>query len=291
VSHRGPEVWTRTEHPAAQLKPLGDSSPENEAVPADGTKTNDHQSKGHEAPILPWGCSAFDIGHSCDVGAILTMRRGACCDEMWRLMMKRLLVAASMSLLVGATTSCGSDDQNRSQSSTHLPPMATSTVTPTLSPDQQALIAKKAQQPVWTPAPAGPGEIVYPGVGVRFTPTSGAAKLSASQALAVVTQRNLPIGPAAGTPIIQLARFTDGDFYSVNGAQVNTGTKNVLSWVFTYTNSTGNSMGPARLGASSGTVASANNCDFVAAVNATTGALLTSFQDCPGQVTARLTSH
>jgi hypothetical protein len=205
--------------------------------------------------------------------------------------MKRLLVAASVLLLVGATTSCGRDDQNRSHSSIHLPPMATSTVTPTLSPDQQALIAKKAQQPVWTPAPAGPGEIVYPGVGVRFTPTSGAAKLSASQALAVVTQRNLPIGPAAGTPIIQLARFTDGDFYSVNGAQVNTGTKNVLSWVFTYTNSTGNSMGPARLGASSGTVASANNCDFVAAVNATTGALLTSFQDCPGQVTARLTSH
>src|ERR1019366_204197 len=55
---------------------LGDSSPEKEAVPADGTKTNDHQSKGHDAPILPWGCSAFDVGDSCDVGAILAMRRG-----------------------------------------------------------------------------------------------------------------------------------------------------------------------------------------------------------------------
>lgn len=202
-----------------------------------------------------------------------------------------MLVATSVLLLVGATTSCGRDDQNRSHSSAHLAPMATSTVIPTLDPDQQALIAEKAQQPVWTPAPASPGEIVYPGVGVRFTPTSGAAKLSASQALAVVTQRNLPIGPAAGTPIIQLARFTDGDFYSVNGSQISTGTKNVLSWVFTYTNSTGNSLGPARPGGSSGTVTSGNYCDFVAAVNATTGALLTSFQDCPGHVTARLTSH
>ena len=55
---------------------LGDSSPENEAVPADGTKTNDHQSEGHDAPILPWGCSAFDVGDSCDAGAILAMRRG-----------------------------------------------------------------------------------------------------------------------------------------------------------------------------------------------------------------------
>ena len=201
------------------------------------------------------------------------------------------MVAASVLLLVGATTSCGRDDQNRSYSSIHLPPMATSAVAPTLGPDQQALIAEKAQQPVWTPAPAGPGEIVYPGVGVRFTPTSGAAKLSASQALAVVTQRNLPIGPAAGTPIIQLARFTGGDFYAGDGAQINTGTKNVLSWVFTYTHSTGNSMGPARPGRSSGTVTSGNNCDFVAAVNATTGALLASFQDCPGQVTASRTSH
>jgi hypothetical protein len=173
-----------------------------------------------------------------------------------------------------------------------MPPgAATSTVSPTLDPKQQKLISEKARQPVWTPAPAGPGEIVYPSVGVRYTPTSGAAKLSASQALAVVTQRNLPIGPAAATPIIQLALFTDGDFYPVNGAQTNTGAHNVLSWVFTYTNSTGLRSGPARLGGSSGTVASGNNCDFLTALNATTGALLTSFQDCPGQVTARLTSH
>ena len=170
-------------------------------------------------------------------------------------------------------------------------PVATSKIPPTLTPDQQLLISEKGRQPVWTPAPAGSGEIVYPGVGVRYTPTSGSAKLSASQALAVVTKRNIPFDPATGTPIIQLARFTYDDFYRVKGAQTISGRENVLSWVFTYTNSTGLRLGPATPGGSSGTVASDNNCDFVAAVNATTGALLTSFQDCPGQVTATRTSH
>jgi hypothetical protein len=95
-------------------------------------------------------------------------------------------------------------------------PVATSTTTPTLAPDQQALIAEKAKQPVWTPAPAGPAETVYPGVGVRFTPTSGATKLSATQALAVVTRQNSPFARTTGAPIIQLARFTDDDLYGLN---------------------------------------------------------------------------
>ena len=200
-------------------------------------------------------------------------------------MMRRLLVAVLMPLLVGGTASCGRDNANASRSRIQLSPGATSTITPTLSPEQQALMADKARQPVWTPAAAAPGEIVFAGVGVRYTPLSGAASLTAAQAVAVVTQQRIPSALATGTPIAQLASFTDDDFAPVDGAQTKTGVENVKSWVFTYTNSAA-----VRIG-TSGPVGSGTGCDFVAVVDATTGTFLTSFQSCPGQVTASRASQ
>ena len=136
---------------------------------------------------------------------------------------------------------------------------------PTTAMPPEALA--KAAQPVWTPLPPARGETVYPGLGVRYLPTNESASVTAAQARAVA--ETVPYASLeSGEPLVQLARITDDDFAPGSGTPAHHD-ENALAWVVKYTNTRANN--PA---------VSANDCDLVVIVDATTAAVLDGFQSC-----------
>lgn len=132
--------------------------------------------------------------------------------------------------------------------------------------------ADSHSSPAWQPSPPARGEVIYPGVGVRFTPTNEPASVTSAQAR-VVAERAPYAGIAIGAPVVQLARVTDDDFPPGSGPTLHHD-ENVLGWVLKY-NSRRQDFG------GSASPPMAGGCDLVIIVDATTAALLDGFQTCP----------
>lgn len=128
-------------------------------------------------------------------------------------------------------------------------------------------VLAKAKQPVWRPSPARPGEIVYPGLGIRYTPANEqAAAVTSAQARAVADSAPYA-STAIGEPDVQLARVTDDDIAPGSGTAAGH-SENALAWVFKYKSNLAGAVPDGR-------------CDLVIIVDATNAAILDGFQRCP----------
>ena len=138
--------------------------------------------------------------------------------------------------------------------------------------------AGKVGGPVWSPAPARNGEIVYPGTGVRTMPAPAAAK--ASVALADLLKHPevtgfVQGGLATGVPAVELRLVTTGDFPPGSGPAA-VAVESRLAWVLTYHGSPPVSRGPP------GRVLAANlDCDLVLIFDAALGTAVAQMQLCP----------
>jgi hypothetical protein len=149
-----------------------------------------------------------------------------------------------------------------------------------------APVTAKYGGPAWQPAPAGPGEVVYAGAGIRTVaaPAGAVAAVDAAGAVAAVEAEHFPW--TIGTPDVELRMVTTGDFAPGSNAVEAT----QLAWVVTYANTPIALLGgPYRADASSGVyphvtasaAPSQNDCTFTMIVSAQTGDGVASFQHCP----------
>lgn len=135
----------------------------------------------------------------------------------------------------------------------------------------------------WAPSPAGPGETIYPGFGLRTsTPPAGTvAPITAQNAIAAAGSSSpdlIQSGLMPGTPSVVLQLMTDGDFAPDSSGSVMRTFVNRLVWVLTYHNSPVKIIGRA-YGQPSGSLPP-QQCDLVVAVDASSGAVLETFQSC-----------
>jgi hypothetical protein len=172
-------------------------------------------------------------------------------------------VGLAWTLSLAALSGCGNGVKATDTARVSAAAMPTATMPP------EALA--KAAQPAWSPSPPAPGEVVYPGVGVRYTPTSEPASVTGAQARAVA--ETAPYASVeSGQPRVQLARVTDDDFPPGSRPTLHHDEK-ALAWVVTYTNTR-----PQNFGGAYST--SPPGCDLVVIVDATSAAILAGFQSC-----------
>ena len=142
-----------------------------------------------------------------------------------------------------------------------------------------SLLAKQGNTPVWKPSPAGAGETVYPGFGVRTkdVPAGKQAGISGDQAQKIAQGTDFyDRGLLPGTPSVQMQTYSNTDVPP--GQVVAAPVGNRLVWMVTYQKS------PAavRGGITSSDVSgpASISCTFVLAVDANSGTILDNFQDC-----------
>jgi hypothetical protein len=152
--------------------------------------------------------------------------------------------------------------------------------TPPPPSNDAAIAATKAKTPVWTPAPAIPGEKVYPGIGLRTLPAPTGVVPSINSASALKSPDVADFvarGLATGVPDQGLRLVTTGDFPP--GSQTDGSVTKRLAWVLTY------HMSPPDYRGGHNFAPPANpsvSCDFIIAVDAATSVQILAAQICPG---------
>lgn len=143
--------------------------------------------------------------------------------------------------------------------------------------------------PAWQPAPARPGEVVYPGFGVRTMPAPATAAAAVGEVAARSAVANEHFPWLVGASTVQLREVTTGDF--APGSNAPKATR--LAWVFTYPDTPMMQMGgmykpqaspmpyPQMIAKSASPLPVQSNCVFTVIVDATTGDSTDTFQDCP----------
>ena len=146
------------------------------------------------------------------------------------------------------------------------------------SPDPNVIASQRATMPVWQPSPPAPGEIIYPGFGVRTLPAPAdlTPAVTLQDALKNPDVADFQSGGLApGTPDASLRLFSNGDVPPDSSAPPNPVRLRPV-WVLTYRNSPADYHGPV------GFVPPSPRpmCDFFIAIDATTGTTLLLAQDC-----------
>jgi hypothetical protein len=185
--------------------------------------------------------------------------------------MERLLAClASVALL----SACGQAATGHSGANAAL--VGAAVASPSAGPP---LLERQGSTPVWKPTPAGPGEIIYPGFGIRTkdTPSGTGSVVSNEQAQKITQETDFFVqGLLPGTPTVSLKSFSNTDVPP--GEVVTAPIVNRLVWMVTYDKSPADVFGGIT---APGTSRPTNgSCIFVLAVDANSGTILDNFQSC-----------
>jgi hypothetical protein len=189
-----------------------------------------------------------------------------------------LVSKSSVTLLLitlALATACGQTDAKSQARRSHVA---------SLGSDDPSVAAKAAMPnvgPAQFNTPKQPGEIRITAIGAQFLPADANARTSITSAQAIIDVLNSGARPdLASLPAPSISMMTYNNFVEGNiGAdgQVALAYQGVLVWLLDWHDARLEWYGPIGMTPPSG---APSTCDLIAAVNATTGRVLTQTQTC-----------